>query len=121
MLPTRFVLLAGLFVFLSAAPVHGTEEFANPQRPFPVVMGGQIAANLGDLIFLFDRVASDPPTATTPDYRESISTPSSPFHKDYLEYRRGRMSRVGLTSRFPHVASIVDGLTQRFYISTPAR
>jgi hypothetical protein len=59
--PTRFVFLAGVFVFLTAVPVQGTEEFANPPRPFPVVMGEQIAANLVDLIFLFDRVASDPP------------------------------------------------------------
>ena len=80
--PTRFVFLAGVFVFLTAVPVQGTEEFANPPRPFPVVMGEQVAANLVDLIFLFDRVASDPPTATTSHYLEWVSQPSSPFYND---------------------------------------
>jgi hypothetical protein len=81
-LPTRFVLLAGFVVFLTAVSARGTEEFANPPRPFSVVMGEQIAANLVDLIFLFDRVASDPPTATTPEYLERVSQPSSPFYND---------------------------------------
>jgi lysophospholipase L1-like esterase len=117
--PTRFVFLAGVFVFLTAVPVQGTEEFANPPRPFPVVMGEQIAANLVDLIFLFDRVASDPPTARTPDYRERVSQASSPFYNDYLEYRQGRIDRAELVRRLPHVAMMGDSLTQHFYISSP--
>jgi lysophospholipase L1-like esterase len=118
-LPTRFVLLGGFFVFLTAVPTHGTEEFANPPRSFPIVMGEQIAGNLVDLIFLFDRVASDPPTATTPDYLERVSQPSSPFYNDYLEYRQGRINRAELLRRLPHVAMIGDSLTQHFYISSP--
>src|SRR5436190_1585481 len=117
--PTRFVFLAGVFVFLTAVPAQCTEEFANPPRLFPVVMGEEIAANLVDLLFLFDRVASDPPTATTPDYLERISKPSSPFYKDYLDYRRGRISRAELVRRLPHVAMMGDSLTQHFYISSP--
>jgi len=117
--PTRFVFLAGVFVFLIAVPVQGTEEFANPPRPFPVVMGEQIAANLVDLIFLFDRVASDPPTATTSDYLGRISNPSSPFYGDYLDYRRGTIDRTELERRLPHVAMMGDSLTQHFYISSP--
>ncbi|PYJ40633.1 MAG: hypothetical protein DME81_00515, partial [Verrucomicrobia bacterium] len=116
----RFLFLAGFFVFLDPFSAVGTEEFANPPTPLPVKAGEQIAANLVDLIFLFDRVASDPPTATTPDYLESISTPSSPFYKDYLEYRRGRISRAELVRRLPHVAMMGDSLTQHFYISSPA-
>src|SRR5881394_4187488 len=116
----RFLFLAGVLVFLTAVSAQGTEEFANPPRPFPVKIGEEIAANLVDLIFLFDRVASDPPTATTPDYLESISRPSSPFYKDYLEYRRGRISRAELVRRLPHVAMMGDSLTQHFYISSPA-
>src|SRR5204862_2213589 len=117
--PTRFVFLAGVFVFLTAVPAQCTAEFANPPRPFPVVMGEEIAANLVDLLFLFDRVASDPPTATTPDYLERVSQPSSPFYNDYLEYRQGRISRAELVRRLPHVAMIGDSLTQHFYISSP--
>src|SRR5260370_32669550 len=116
--PTRFVFLAGLFVFLTAVPANGTEEFANPPRPFPVVMGEQIAADLVDLIFLFDRVASDPPTATTSHYLEWGSQPSSPFYNDYLEYRQGRIGRAELGGRLPHRAMIGDSLGQHFYISS---
>src|SRR6266705_4185827 len=118
-LPTRFVFLAGILVFVTAAPAQGTEEFANPPRPFPVVMGEQIAANLVDLIFLFDRVASDPPTARTPDYLQRVSQASSPFYNDYLEYRQGRIDRAELVRRLPHVAMVGDSLTQHFYISSP--
>jgi hypothetical protein len=102
-------------VFLSAFSANGTEEFANPPTPLSVKAGEQIMANLVDLIFLFDRVASDPPTATTPDYLERISEPSSPFYNDYLEYRRGGISRAELLNRLPHVAMMGD-LTQHFYI-----
>jgi len=116
----RFLFLAVFFVFLNPFSAIGTEEFANPPTPLPVKASEQIAANLVDLIFLFDRVASDPPTATTPDYLESISRPSSPFYKEYLEYRRGRISRAELVRRLPHVAMMGDSLTQHFYISSPA-
>src|SRR6266700_3004844 len=117
--PTRFLLLAGFFVFLSPFSANGTEEFANPPTPLPAKVVEQIAANLVDLIFLFDRVASDPPTATTPDYLERVSQPSSPFYNDYLAYRRGRIDRAELVRRLPHVAMVGDGLTQHFHISSP--
>src|SRR5438552_2359075 len=116
----RFLLLAVFWVFLNPFSAVGTEEFANPPTPLPVKAGEQIAANLVDLIFLFDRVASDQPTATTPDYREQVSQASSPFYNDYLEYRRGRISRAELVRRLPHVAMMGDSLTQHFYISSPA-
>src|SRR6266700_382066 len=92
--PTRFLLFAGFFVFLSPFSANGTEEFANPPTPLPAKVVEQIATNLVNLIFLFDRVASDPPTATTPDYLERISKPSSPFYGDYLDYRRGSIDRI---------------------------
>ena len=117
--PTRFLLFAGFFVFLSPFSAQCTEEFANPPTPLPVKACEQIAANLVDLIFLFDRVASDPPTATTPDYLERISKPSSPFYGDYLDYRRGSIDRIELVRRLPHVAMMGDSLTQHFYISSP--
>ena len=116
---TRFLLFAGFFVLLSPFSAIGTEELANPPTPLLVRAGEQIAASLVDLIFLFDRVASDPPTATTPDYLERISQPSSPFCSDYLEYRRGAISRAELVNRLPHVAMMGDSLTQNFYISSP--
>ena len=116
---TRFVLLAGFCLYSTALCALGTEEFANPPTPLPIRAGEQIVASLVDLIFLFDRVASDPPTATTPNYLERISQPSSPFCSDYLEYRRGAISRAELVNRLPHVAMMGDSLTQNFYISSP--
>jgi lysophospholipase L1-like esterase len=116
---TRFLLFAGFFVFLSPFSANGTEELANPPTPLPVKAGEQIATNLVDLIFLFDRVASDPPTATTSNYLQRVSQPSSPFYNDYLEYRRGGISRAELLNRLPHVAMMGDSLTQHFYISSP--
>src|SRR5438309_9892815 len=115
----RFLLLAAFCMFSTRFSAFGTEEFANPPTPLPVKAGEHIAANLVDLIFLFDRVASDPPTATTPDYRERVSQVSSPFYNDYLEYRRGRISRAELVRRLPHVAMMGDRLTQHLYISSP--
>ena len=115
----RFLLLAAFCMFSNRFSAFGTEEFANPPTPLPVKAGEQIAANLVDLIFLFDRVASDPPTATTPDYRERVSQVSSPFYNDYLEYRRGKIDRAELVRRLPHVAMMGDSLTQHFHISSP--
>src|SRR5437667_12900511 len=117
----RFLFLAVFFVFLNPFSAIGTEEFANPPTPLPVKASEQIAANLVDLIFLFDRVASDPPTATTPDYLESISRPSSPFYKEDLEYRTGRISRAELVRRSPHVPMMGHRPTGHFYISSTAR
>jgi lysophospholipase L1-like esterase len=116
---TRFLLFAGFFVFLSPFSANGTEELANPPTPLLVKAGEQIATNLVDLIFLFDRVASDPPTATTSNYLQRVSQPSSPFYNDYLEYRRGGISRAELLNRLPHMAMMGDSLTQHFYISSP--
>jgi len=45
----------------------GTQEFANPPTPLPVRAGEQIAASLVDLIFLFDRVASDSAAGDYPE------------------------------------------------------
>ncbi len=115
----RFFVIAGFCLCWIAFCAFGTEEFGNPPTPLPIKAGEQIAASLVDLIFLFDRVASHPPTATTPDYLQRISKPSSPFYDDYLEYRRGAINRPELVNRLPHIAMVGDSLTQNFYISSP--
>src|SRR5205085_2100980 len=76
------------------------------------------AADVVDLIFLFDRVASDPPRAITPNYLARVSNPSSAFYGDYLEYRQGKIDRIELRNRLPHVAMLGDSLTQNFYFSS---
>src|SRR6266513_2113592 len=116
----RFPFLVVICVFLKPFSAFCIKEFENSTTTLPVKAREQMVANLGDLIFLFDRVSSDPPTARTPDYLKPISTPSSPFYNDYLEYRRGKISRPELVRRLPHVAMMGDSLTQHFYISSPA-
>jgi lysophospholipase L1-like esterase len=80
--------------------------------------GKEITANLVNMIFWFDRVASDPPRATTANYLARVSDPSSPLYPSYLEYKRGNIDRHELEDRLPHVAMLGDSLTQHFYFSS---
>jgi lysophospholipase L1-like esterase len=72
------------------------------------------------MIFLFDRVASDPPRAATKNYLARVSEPSSPLYPDYLEYQQGKIDRLELEKRLPHVAMLGDSLTQNFHFSSLA-
>src|SRR5947208_17004684 len=47
-----------------------------------------------------------------------VSEPASPFYRDYLLYRQGKISRIELVDRLPHVAMLGDSLTQHFYFSS---
>lgn len=97
----------------------GTEELADRQPPLPVDIGEEITADAVNLFFIFDRVFTQPPRARSANYLARTSAPSSASYSDYLEYRRGKISRAELVSRLPHVAMIGDSLTQNFYASTP--
>src|SRR2546423_1040126 len=97
--------------------VHGN-EVTGPSPPLPVAAGKEITANLVNMIFWFDRVASDPPRATTANYLARISNPSSPLYPSYLEYKRGNIDRHELEDRLPHVAMLGDSLTQNFHSSS---
>ena len=97
--------------------VRGDELTATPP-PLPMAVGKEITANLVNAIFLFDRLASDPPRATTPNYLARVSDPSSPNYRDYLEYEQGKIDRSELEKRLPHVAMLGDSLTQHFYFSS---
>src|SRR5207237_7496715 len=96
------------------------DELTGPPPLLPLAIGEHITADLVNLIFLFDRVASDPPRATTPNYLARISQPSSALNRDYLEYQQGKIDRIELVNRLPHVAMIGDSLTQNFYFSSLA-
>jgi len=97
----------------------GTEELADRPPPLPVDISEEITADAVNLFFIFDRVFTQPPRARSANYLARTSAPSSASYSDYLEYRRGKISRVELVSRLPHVAMIGDSLTQNFYASTP--
>lgn len=113
----RLGLLDAVLLFLIVSPAIGTDETTGSSAPLPVAIGKQATADLVNLIFLFDRAVSKPPRVTTRDYLERISNPSSPLYPDYLEYRQGKIDRIGLVNRLPHVAMLGDSLTQHFYMS----
>jgi len=52
------------------------------------------------------------------DFLERISEPSSQYHSDYLEYRRGAISRAELISRLPHIAMIGDSVCTGIHVTT---
>jgi lysophospholipase L1-like esterase len=111
------LLLYGVVLFLLVSTAIGADETTGPRAPLPVAIGEQATADLVNLIFLFDRAVSKPPRVTTRNYLGRISDPSSPLYPDYLEYRQGKIDRIGLVDRLPHVAMLGDSLTQHFYMS----
>jgi lysophospholipase L1-like esterase len=57
-------------------------------------------------------------TAISANYLARTADPASPFHADYLEYERGKISRTQLVARLPHMAMIGDSLSRDVYISS---
>ena len=55
----------------------------------------------------------------SPNFLERVAEPESPFHLDYLAYRRGEITRAELIARFPHVAMLGDSVCVGIYISWP--
>ena len=55
----------------------------------------------------------------SPNFLERVAEPESPFHIDYLAYRRGDITRAELITRFPHVAMLGDSACVGIYISSP--
>ena len=55
----------------------------------------------------------------SPNFLERIAEPESPFHRDYLAYRKGEITRAELISRLPHVAMLGDSVCLGTYISSP--
>jgi lysophospholipase L1-like esterase len=116
----RQILFAAAFLGPSVLWDVRGDEFTGTPPPLPMAIGTEITADLVNMIFLFDRVASDPPRATTPNYLARVSNPSSPLYPDYLDYQRGKINRPELERRLPHVAMLGDSLTQHFYFSSLA-
>jgi lysophospholipase L1-like esterase len=57
----------------------------------------------------------------SPNFLERVAEPESPFHRDYLAYRKGEITRVELISRLPHVAMLGDSACLGIYVSSPWR
>ena len=114
----RRVLFAAIFLCSTSRLVQGDELTGTPPSP-PAVIGTEITANLVNII-LFDRAASNPPRATTKNYLARVSEPSSPLYPDYLEYQQGKIDRLELEKRLPHVATLGDSLAQNFHFSSLA-
>ena len=55
----------------------------------------------------------------TPNFLVRVAEPGSPFHPDYLAYRRGEITRAKLIARLPHVAMLGDSVCAGVYISSP--
>jgi lysophospholipase L1-like esterase len=55
----------------------------------------------------------------SPNFLERVAEPESPFHRDYLAYQRGEITRAELIARLPHVAMLGDSACMGIYISWP--
>ena len=53
------------------------------------------------------------------NFLERIAEPESPFHSDYLAYRKGEITREQLIARLPHIAMLGDSVSMNIYISSP--
>jgi lysophospholipase L1-like esterase len=89
---------------------------ANPA--LPIEIAEDVAIDLVETLFLFDRLFTKSATVTSLDYLERVSEPSSKFYPDYLEYKEGQISQAELVARLPHIAMIGDSLCKNAYISS---
>ena len=64
----RLILVATIFAYSAGFPSVDADELVGPPPPLPLAIAEHVTADLVDLIFLFDRLAGDPPRATTPNY-----------------------------------------------------
>src|SRR5215470_2584272 len=55
----------------------------------------------------------------SPNFLERVAEPDSPFHRDYLAYRTGEITRAELVTRLPHIAMVGDSACMGIYISSP--
>jgi lysophospholipase L1-like esterase len=60
-----------------------------------------------------------PAPFVSPNFLERVAEPKSPFHSDYLAYRKGEITRAELIRRLPHVAMLGDSACMGIYISSP--
>ena len=88
-----------VILLLLVASANGTEELAEKPPSLPLIAAEEVSADTVNLIFLFDRVATKSTTVVSPHYLDRIADPNSRFHRDYEEYRRGRIESLGETTK----------------------
>jgi lysophospholipase L1-like esterase len=54
----------------------------------------------------------------SPNFLQRVAEPGSPFHGDYLAYRKGQLTRAELMARLPHIALLGDSVCMGIYISS---
>jgi hypothetical protein len=113
-----FVGLCSVFMPETFAQSAALQQKQASRPAPPVEIAENVAVNLVDTLFLFDRLFTKSATATSPDYLERVSEPSSKFYRDYLQYTRDRITRAQLIDRLPHIAMIGDSVSKNFYISS---
>ena len=109
-----------LFLSVCGLLAPGSSAQWTTEQSVPAKIAEDTAVGLVNTVLLFDRLVTRPTTATSPDYLQRMSEPSSRFYRDYLEYKEGRISRAALVQRLPHIAMVGDSLAKNFYISSPA-
>lgn len=103
---------------LAQSPAAGRKQ--STKLSLPVELAEDAAVDLVEALFIFDHLFMKSATATSPDYLERVSEPSSKFYPDYFEYKSGKIDQAELVRRLPHIAAIGDSLSKNFYISSPA-
>lgn len=111
----KLALSVGAFSLLTVA------SFAQPppEKQSPVFeIAEHLTVDAIGAILVFDQLFTKSATVTSPNYLQRLSQPSSKFYPDYLEYKRGRISRAELVDRLPHVVMLGDSLSKNMYISS---
>jgi lysophospholipase L1-like esterase len=113
--PIFFVILSVCSLFASRSSAQWVTNQSVPEK---ITAGA--AVDVMNTVCAFDRFFTRPRVAISRDYIRRVSDPSSRFYRDYLDYKEGRISRVELADRLPHIAVVGDSLSTNFYISSPA-
>lgn len=103
---------------LAQPPAAKQEQLT--KSSLPAELAEDAVINLFAGVLIFDHLFMRSATATSSNYLERVSAPSSKFYPDYLEYKSGKIDRAELVRRLPHIAVIGDSLSKNFYISSPA-
>jgi lysophospholipase L1-like esterase len=104
----------------SALAPESYAQWVTPQEnsALPVEVAEQIVVDIVGSFFLFDQLFIKSATVTSLDYLSRVSEPSSKFYPDYLEYKKGKISRSELVRRLPHVAMLGDSQSKNMYLSS---
>jgi lysophospholipase L1-like esterase len=96
----------------------GLKPEGRPSSPLAAKIGEDAALDAVNAVLLPDHLFMKSPTAVSANYLSRVAEPTSPFHADYLAYKKGQISRSELVARLPHIAMIGDSLSKNAYISS---